>query len=181
MAAPRKIEMDVSTEYPEQSLKSASAVREVDESKQTGLKEQSVDINAEIRKHAEQKIKSRYLSVDSVTGRAAMFDTNTYAPGLDYTADGLLERRWVNTNDANIMSKRMKKFVMPSEVSSHLKDITHGNMTLMVRPAVVGADHESNVEKLNKDWEAKAKQKVRPQAGNPIGEFEVTSQTATRG
>lgn len=139
------------------------------------------DINEQIRKDAATKIKSRFLSVDSVSGRAAMFDTNTYAPGLDYTAGGLLERRWVNTNEANIMSKRMKKFVLPSEVSSHLKDISHGNMTLMVRPAVVGKEHEANTEKLNRDWEAKAKQKIKPQNGAPIGEFEVTQQQAARG
>lgn len=139
------------------------------------------DVNSQIRKDTEAKIKSRFMEVDAVNGRAQMFDTNTHAPGLDYTAGGLLTPRWVATNDANIGAKRLKGFVMPSEVSSLLKDITMGNMTLMVRTVAQERAHTEGIEKLNKSWEAKAKAKTSPKAGQGLGEFEVTPQSAVRG
>lgn len=139
------------------------------------------DVNNKIRQDAEAKIKSRFMTVDAITGRAQLFDTQTHAPGIDYTAGGLLQSRWCSSDDANIGAKRLKGFVLPSEVSSHLKDITMGNMTLMVRSVAQAREHTESIEKLNKSWEAKAKAKTSPKAGQGLGEFEVTPQSAVRG
>lgn len=142
---------------------------------------QNTDINEKIKKDVEAKIKSRFMDVDAVNGRAQMFDTKTHVPGVDYTAGGQLATRWVTNDDANINAKRLKGFLLPSEVSSHLKDINMGGMTLMVRSVTQQREHTESIEKLNKSWEAKARAKTSPKAGQGLGEFEVTPQSAVRG
>lgn len=181
MANPRKVEMDGHSEFPDVSPKSDAAVREDVSASQAVDPADPNGINAKIRADVRSKIKTKALGVESIAGRAAMFDTATHAPGVDYTAGGLLATRWVNNNEANIHAKRMKNFVRPSEVSSHMKDVAVGNMILMVRPQEAQADHNSQIEALNKGWEAQAKKKTSPKSGQGLGEFEVQPQTAVRG
>lgn len=186
MANPKQVTMDARTEFPESSPRSGAEVKvEVSASRPVDTNESHVnspsDVNAKIRQEVANKIKSRFMNVDAVHGRAAMFDIATHAPGIDYTAGGLLSTRWVNNTDANINAKRMKGYRMPSEVSSQFKDIVMGNMALMVRTVDADADHKNEVERLNKSWEAKAKAKTSPKAGQGLGEFEVTPQNSVRG
>lgn len=141
------------------------------------------DINEQIKRDTASKIKSRFLAVDTVAGRAQMFDTQTHAPGLDYTAGGQLTGRWVTQDDANILTKRKKGFKMPSEISPHLQNITTGNMVYMVRTTEAHKRHEDHVERLNQAYEQDAQKRatgsVKDSPG--LGEFKVTPAATKRG
>jgi len=139
------------------------------------------DINKSIQDEVAKKIKSRFMAVDTVSGTAQMFDTQNYHSGVDYTAGGQLVPRWVAANEANIIAKRMKGYFKPSEISSQFKDITMGNMTLMVRESGKDREHQAEVETLNRNWESKVNSQTKPNQGTGLGEFEVTKQKAIRG
>ena len=161
MAAPKTVTMDI--EEPE----AATPARP--------------DINKSIQEEVAKKIKSRFMAVDTVSGTAQMFDTNNYHSGVDYTAGGQLVPRWVKSDEANIINKRMKGYFKPSEISSQFKDITMGNMTLMVRETTKDREHHAEVEALNRNWESKVSAQTKPTQGTGLGEFEVTKQKAIRG
>lgn len=138
--------------------------------------------NARIRADVASKIKSKFLGVSSVNGRAEMLDPESTHPGVDYTAGGLLYRYWATDNEANIHTKRMKGFMLPSEVSSELPDIRRGNQVLMVRSAQADKDFRQAKEREARNFEARVmgKSEAAQQAKGAIGEFEVTPPTKHR-
>lgn len=138
--------------------------------------------NARIRADVAAKIKSKFLGVSSVNGRAEMLDPASTHPGVDYTAGGLLYRYWATDNDSNIHAKRMKGFMMPSEVSSELPDIRRGNQVLMVRSSETDKDFRQSKERESRNFESRVmgKSEAAEKAKGAIGEFEVTPPTKHR-
>lgn len=152
---------------------------------------QVVDMSAEVEPpvpadlslndEVKQAIKTRFMKPDLTVGKAHMLDPRTHF-NVDYTAGGQLHTRWVINNDAEIQRKAAKGFVMPETISPRLKNIRQGNMVLMVRPMEYNIQHQENVEKLNRKWEADSSHKTRKKdlKSQGIDEYEVTPQAAKR-
>lgn len=136
-----------------------------------------LNLNDEVAK----AIKSRFLKPDLTVGKAHMLDPRSHH-NIDYTAGGQLHTRWVVNTDIEIQKKSAKGFVLPETISPRLKNIRQGNLILMVRPAEYNAQHQENVEKLNRKWEADSSVKTRKRdlKTQGIDEFEVTPQAAKR-
>lgn len=138
--------------------------------------------NDKIKADVLAKIKSKFLGVETVNGRAQMLDPNSTHPGIDYTAGGLLHRYWATNSEANLQAKRMKGFMLPSEVSSELPNITRGNQVLMVRSKAVDDKFRAQKEREARQFEARTmgNSEQASQAKGVLGEFEVTQPTKHR-
>lgn len=122
-------------------------------------------------------IKTKFTQPDLTIGKNHMLDPKTHS-GLDYTAGGQLHMRWVTNQDQNILKYKQKGFVFPADVSSRFTNLTHGNMTLMVRPIKYQQVFQENLERENRKWESQVTDKAHEAKAKALktglGEFEVT-------
>lgn len=136
MVAPKRIELEST---PEPQVVQAPTASQME----------AEDINRKIAAEFEQKVKSRSFSDAVTVGKAGLFDISKYSNGLDYTVGGKLEIRWCTKNDVNVANKRQKGFMLPEEVSGHLRNVEQNGMVLMVRTKAAAQDHRAQLESLS--------------------------------
>lgn len=157
--------------------KTITVSMENEEPKPAPLAPADIDLNDEVAK----AIKTRFVRPDLTVGKAHLLDPRAHHD-IDYTAGGQLHMRWVINSDVELQKKGNKGFVLPEAISPRLKNIKQGNLILMVRPADYDQQHQHNVERLNRQWEANAAvEKQKKNSNNKgIGEYDVTPQAAKR-
>lgn len=102
--------------------------------------------NEEIRNSIAAKVKSKSFKVADSFGQSALFDIKTHSD-LDYTAGGLLSPRWVKNDEGAIERRRIQGFYMPQELDANLKNISFGNLTLMLRTEENRLSHQDYLAK----------------------------------
>lgn len=134
----------------------------------------------ELHKEVAEAIKTRFVKPDLTVGKAHLLNPSTHN-GIDYTAGGQLAPRWVENKEGAIGQKLTKGFVFPETISPRLKNLTVGNLVLMVRPTAFQEQHQANVEAANRKWEADTKAKTGKRDKAPgLGEFDITPSQRTR-
>lgn len=138
------------------------------------------DTVSDLNKEVAEAIKTRFIKPDLTVGKAHLLNPSTHN-GIDYTAGGQLAPRWVENKEGVIGQKMTKGFVFPETISPRLKNLTVGNLVLMVRPAAYQEQHQANVEAANRKWEADSKAKIGKRDRAPgLGEFEIKPSERTR-
>lgn len=173
MAPPKRIDMDP-TPAPQPAPEKTAAQLEADE------------INAQIAADFASKVKSRAFSDAVTVGKAGLFDVSKYSNGLDYTVGGNLEVRWCADNEVNIANKRQKGFMLPAEVSGHLRNIKQNGLVLMVRTKQAADAHRAQVEALSKNLDGQEfenstvleqAKRLHPKSKSPFRDFEKIEAT----
>lgn len=100
-----------------------------------------------------EKTKSRSFNPTFVDGKAQLFNIKNY--GVDYTAGGQLQARWVANDDARISIMKAQGYEFPDEWDSELPRKSFGGLTLMLREQKAAEHHRNTVESLARQQDAK--------------------------
>lgn len=136
---------------------------------------------SEILEDVQSYIKSRANAAVGVIGKAAMFDTKAHN-NIDYTANGLLEKRWVNNDPTSIAKRKQQGFALPRDISGHFENLEMKNQILMLIPKETRANLVAQVEQKTRRYEgavfSKDSRSVRGKDGGVMEGFEVTQDGA---
>lgn len=115
---------------------------------------QSVEnTTATLKERVAERIKSKAFAVSSRVGKAQMFDI-TNKEGKDYTLGGMLHGFWFTNVPERIEMARAKGYHFPEEFDPELKNITFGNLVLMLQTDDARRDYRRLLEERNLAQEA---------------------------
>jgi hypothetical protein len=119
-------------------------------------REEIAQANTTINDDVAQYIASHEAGVSRVVGRATMMDPSFRAKGIDYTAGGKLEVRWVLKQETNMSRATARGWVLPENVSPRLRNQEHDGLLLMVRLREQGDNYRKFYEQEAQRFESNA-------------------------
>ena len=124
----------------------------IEEDTSTILEDDNKTLMEDIEKRVSEKLTSRHFSVVSSTTRAAKFDIRN-KDGLDYTVNGKFKGFWFRNEPGRLLDARQQRYYLPEEIDSRLKNLTMGNLILMLQTKEASDHYTEQIEKKNRSLE----------------------------